>query len=597
MESRRGEIFVGRARELGELERTLEATRAGRGGTILVQGEPGIGKTRLASELASRARAGGFDVLVGQSIDLVGTELPYQPFADALRPLGELRRDARAAGSQLAVFEDALALLTERADATPVLLVIEDLHWADTSTLDLVVFLAHNLDDRRVLLLATFRGDEPSSAERVRRLAGGVRRARSATVLELGPLERAELTALLAARADAMPTVAMTNAIVARSEGNPFYAEELLAAAGEESAELPSGLRDALLQRFGRLDDRTQGVLRVAATVGRDASYPLLRAATELPESDLRESLRRAVEHGVLVVEPAGGCFRFRHALLAEAIYTTLLPGEREELHERLAEELARSEAATAAELARHWEAAGRSAEALTASVEAARQAQAVFGLTEALAHLERALALWNAVPDAGELAQLDLAEVCSWAADLAGHVGASPRAVELSRRAIELVGTEDGHRAALLQVGLAEHLLEIGSNEAGLAAFERAVELAPPDPPSPQRAYALGSLAGALMVAWRHDESLALCEQALALARETGAGEAEVRALTVLAGDLAYLGRGEEGLARFREAVRLAEEIGDHLGLERAYSNFTDALAMLGRPRESALVAQTGSS
>ena len=142
----------------------------------------------------------------------------------------------------------------------------------------------------------------------------------------------------------------------------------------------------------------------------------------------------------------------------------------------------------------------------------------------------------------------------------------------------------------------LGEYLYETGSSDAGLAAFERAVELVPAEPPSPERAYSLASLAGGLMVAWRYAESLPICEQALALARGVGAGEAEVRALTVLGGDLAYLGRGEqEGLAHLRQALQLAEEIGDHIGLERAYVNLTDALTMLGRPRESARLGQAG--
>ena len=162
------------------------------------------------------------------------------------------------------------------------------------------------------------------------------------------------------------------------------------------------------------LDRATQGLLRLAAAAGRDVAYPLLRALAALPEHDVRESLRRAVEHGVLVADQATGSFRFRHALLAEAVYATILPGEREELHARLAEELARSGAAAPAELAPHWAAAGRSAEALAASVAAAREAEAVFGLAEALAHLERALALWDAVPDAAERVRLDLAELCS---------------------------------------------------------------------------------------------------------------------------------------------------------------------------------------
>jgi DNA-binding CsgD family transcriptional regulator len=596
MKARATGVFVGRAGELGELDRALGAARAGTGAAVLVAGEAGIGKTRLAAELARHARGAGFEVLLGRSIDLVGTELPYQPFAEALRPLGKPWRAGRPApGSQLRVFEETLALLTGRAAAAPVLLVLEDLHWADTSTLDLIVFLAHNLDDRRVLLLATYRADDPASAPRVRRLADGVRRSGSARVLELGPLGREELVELLAAHANHSLPVALTDVIAARSEGNPFFAEELLAASGGQGAELPQALRDLLLQRVARLDHPTQGVLRLAAAAGREVGYPLLRATVELPDAALRDSLRAAVDGAVLVAEPQTSSFRFRHALLAEAIYATILPGEREELHMRLAEELARSQAAGAAELAPHWAAAGRTAEALTASVEAGRHAEAVFGLAEAHAHLERALALWPAVPDAAGLTRLDLAELCAWTAELASHAGAAPRAVKLARRAIELTGTNDLPHAALLHVRLGEYLYETGSNVAALAALERAVELVPAELASPERAYALGSLAGGLMVAWRHAESLPLSEQALALARGLGAREAEVRALTVLGADLAYLGRAEEGLAHLRQALQLADEIGDRIGLERAYINLTDALTILGRLRESVRVGQAG--
>ena len=501
-------MFVGRARELEELERALDATQAGSGATVLVAGEAGIGKTRLASELASRARDAGFEVLLGRSIDLVGTELPYQPFVEALRPLGEPRRvDEPTAGSQLRVFEETLALLTDRAAAAPVLLVLEDLHWADTSTLDLVVFLAHNLDDRPVLLLATYRADELASAERMRRLADGVRRSGSALVLELGPLEHDELTALLAARADAPLPAALT-----RRDRRPLRGQPLLR-------------RGAPRRRRRRARRAPARPARPAAAARRPARRVRRRACCAWPrppdatsatrcsarsrrcrERDVRESLRQAVEHGVLVADQATGSFRFRHALLAEAIYATILPGEREELHARLADELARSGAAAPAELAPHWAAAGRSTEALAASVEAARQAEAVFGLAEALAHLERALALWAAVPDAAELAGLDLAELCAWAAELASQTGAAPRAVELGRRAIELVGDADPHRAALLHVRLGEYLYETGSNDAGLAAFERAVELVPAEPPSPERAYALAVARG------RVDGGLAPC-------------------------------------------------------------------------------------
>src|SRR5262249_28217349 len=173
------------------------------------------------------ARAAGFEVRVGHCLDLVGTELPFQPFAEAL---GELH----AAGSQRHLFEDVLARLGEGA---PVLLVLEDVHWADASTLDLVGFLAHRLHDRRALLLATYRPGEPASADRMRRLAENVRRASTAVGIELGPLELDEVTALLGGPS------ALTDAIAARAEGNPFFAEELLAAGDV----LPRRLRDLLL--------------------------------------------------------------------------------------------------------------------------------------------------------------------------------------------------------------------------------------------------------------------------------------------------------------------------------------------------------------
>jgi predicted ATPase/class 3 adenylate cyclase/DNA-binding SARP family transcriptional activator len=585
--------FIGRAGELDRLGRALDAAAAGAGSTVLVAGEAGIGKTRLAVELATRARGAGFELLLGRCVDLIGTELAYQPFVEALRELPVL--PAEASGSQQRVFADTLALLAERASASPVLLVLEDLHWADTSTLDLVVFLAHNLDDQRVLLVATYRADEPTSAERLRRLAEGVRRSGSALQVELGPLEREELTALLVSRAaDTPPTTALTEAIVTRSEGNPFFAEELLAAAGERGVELPGGLRELLLERIARLDGTTRELLRLAAAAGRDVGYPLLRAAAELPERDLHESLRDAVEHGILVTDPETNCFRFRHALLAEAIYATLLPGEREQVHGRLAEELGRGEPqASPAELAPHWEAAGRAPEAIAASVEAARESEAVHGLAEALAHLERALRLWDAVPDAAERAGSDLADLCSRAAELAVQTGGAPRSVELMRRAIELVGEDDDPvRAALLYERLGRYLHASGNSAAAVAARERAVELVPAQPPSPERAQVLAALANILMVSWRPEESLPICEQALALARTVGARSAEFTALATLGIILAYTGRAEEGLAQLRRALALAEEARHGRNVDYIYTELTETLTMLGRPRESARLA-----
>ena len=424
------------------------------------------------------------------------------------------------------------------------------------------------------------------------RLADAVRRSGAALVLELGPLEREELTALLAARAEASLAATLTDAIVARSEGNPSLprsSSSLLAMAVASSRVVCAicccdALRGSILRRRACSPGRRRRAR---------CRYPLLRAAAELPERDLGESLRRAVDHGVLVAVQETGSFRFRHALLAEAIYATLLPGEREELHGRLAEELTRSAAAAPAELAPHWAAAGRTNKALMASVAAAREAEAVYGLAEALAHLERALRLWDAVPDAADVVEADRAELCARAAELAWNTGAAPRAVELAQQAIELVGDGDPLRAALLHEGLGRYLHDSGRGDVALAAIERAVELAPAQPPSPERAQVLAILGNVLMVAWRYDESVVACEQALPVARAVGAGPAEVLALRALGSGLAYLGRGEEGLAQLWLAARLADERSDPTA-HHVYVSLTDVLTMLGRPREAARLATT---
>jgi tetratricopeptide (TPR) repeat protein len=320
----------------------------------------------------------------------------------------------------------------------------------------------------------------------------------------------------------------------------------------------------------------------------------LLAAVVDLPEGELRQALRAAVDHGVLVADQAAGTLRFRHALLAEAIYVTLLPGEREELHARLAAELTRSPRPVAAELAQHWAAAGRPPEALAASVAAAREAEAVFGLAEAVQHLERALALWDLVAGAAELVGLDLPALLEWTAEVVDAMGAGPRAIDLTRRAIVLVG-DDPVPAALLHESLGRFLVASGSYDAALAAFRSAVDLVPAEPVTAERAHVLAALGNALMLGWRHDQSREVCEQALALARQVGARRSELRALGVLGVDLAYLGRTEEGLDCLWEALRLAEDSGAPQDLGRAYILLTDVLTMLGRPRESVQLAATG--
>ncbi|HET8951606.1 MAG TPA: FCD domain-containing protein, partial [Solirubrobacteraceae bacterium] len=320
----------------------------------------------------------------------------------------------------LRLFEEVLALLERLSAQTPLVLLLEDLHWADASTLDLVAYLAHTVSSRPILLVVTSRSEALEPGDHLHALAesSGVR------ALALEPLGGEAIRALLSSSADS-PAPELQSDIVRRSEGNPFYAHELLAAARRGETSLPPRLRDVLLASIARLDQRTRSLLRVVAAAGRPVTYGLLADVTSLGDGELAEALREAGEHDVLVPDRDAQVFRFRHELYSEAVYGTLLPGERELMHERLAQALT-CEAGVggcrgAAERAHHWSAAGRPVEALGASLQAAREAEAVAGLTEALRHVERVLELWDEVPRAEQLAGIGLPSVLAWAVDLAG--------------------------------------------------------------------------------------------------------------------------------------------------------------------------------
>ena len=236
------------------------------------------------------------------------------------------------------------------------------------------------------------------------------------------------------------------------------------------------------------------------------------------------------------------------------------------------------------AELASHWAAAGRKADALLASVEAAREAQS--GLRPcrgARASRARARAVGRRAGRDRSSCGSTSPSSPSWAAELASQTGAAPRAVELARRAIELVETGDAVRSARLHGRLGRYLHESGRTEAALRAFERAVELVPAEPPSAERAQALAALGEGLMLAWRFASRCRSSEQALALARAVGAREVELRALRDVGRDLAYVGRSGEGLECLSRVLELSEETGHVEDLLQAYGAFTDVLMMAG--------------
>jgi predicted ATPase len=437
--------FVGRTQELARLRELLARAAHGEPLVALIGGEAGIGKTRLVEQLAATASQQGVRVLRGGCVPLGGEGLPFAPVVEALHGLageldpteleavagparaelarllpdlgwsGEAAAGAAVAGaSQGRLFELLLGVVQRLAASAPLLWVMEDLHWADRSTRDLVAFLAASLRSGRMLVVLTFRSDELDRLHPLRGLLGELARNRRVRRLELPRFTRAELAVQLAGLLGTDPPARLVDDVYARSDGNPFFAEELVLVGGGGPGALPPSLQEVLFTRVVRLGHRTQQLLRVAAAAGPGVTQPLLAAVTGMDDQELLDGLREAVDQQVLLPEPSGAGYLFRHALVAEAVYSELLPGERVRLHTALAGaleagvEAGEARASRAARLAYHWWAAGDQPRALTASLQAAAAAEQAYAFAEAELQLERVLGLWERVPDAEARAGMD---------------------------------------------------------------------------------------------------------------------------------------------------------------------------------------------
>jgi ATP/maltotriose-dependent transcriptional regulator MalT len=628
--------FVGRTNELARLQQLLARAGDGQPLMALVGGEAGVGKTRLVEQLTATARERGARVLGGGCVPLGEEGLPFAPVIEALRGLAddldadELQAVAGPARHELArllpdhpwggaaapapavvagagqgrLFERLLGMVHRLAAMAPLLWVIEDLHWADRSTRDLLAYLATTLRSGRVLLVGTFRSDELHRRHPLRRLLADLARNRRVVRLELPRFTRAELAQQLAGLLAADPPARLVDAIYARSEGNPFFAEELvLAGEGGGPGTLPPSLREVLLTRVVRLGDRTQQLLRVVAAAGPGATQPLLSAVAGLDDQLLLEGLREAVDQQLLLPEPGGGDgYVFRHALLAEAVHGELLPGERVRLHTALAGaleaglEVGDPPATRAARLAHHWAAAGDQPRALTASLAAAAAAERVYAFAEARLQLERALALWDRVPDAEARAGMDRVGLLARCAEAAYWAGDIVRAAELTRQALGLVdAARQPRRAGLLHEQLARCLGRLGDPWAGaLAEQQQAVWLVPPEP-SAERARVLGSLALYLERADRFAEARGLAEEAIAIAGQVGARAEEANARIALGAALGYLGEPDAGLAELAAARQLATQAGDVILALRTIVYHSDVLLAAGRLDQAATVGLDG--
>ncbi|MGY1623838.1 AAA family ATPase [Geodermatophilus sp. SYSU D00965] len=616
--------LVGRERQLVTLRRLWEGAEAAMPAVALLVGEAGSGKTRLAAELVDEVSRRGGRALRGECLPLGGQDLPYGPFLGVLDDVltvpdlpeglrGDVSRllsavesapdlDAigtgvRAGGSthRGRLFQQCLRAVTELAAQFPVLLVLEDVHWADRSSLDLLAFLVAGLREQRLLVLVTARDDE-SSAESTRTLLTELRRRGSATAVDLPPLDDAAVHALLDAGGGLPGHV--RREIARRADGNPFYALELRTAWERGAAVLPDEVADAALSRLRGLAGDAAELLRSAAAIGREFTDELLEAVLDLPESRRLAALRELLDRGALV--PDGEAYRFRHALLQEAVYARLPPAERRRVHRAVAPALQRvaeqrgPDLGTAVALSFHWRAAAEPTAALAAAVTAEALARHAHAHGEAARQAESALAVWDAAserPSGTRLVPLLLqaAEDRRWAGDLGPALAHARRAVALA------VDRGSPLEEAMALERLGQLVWADGDLSGALDLHERAVTLARDQGMTPVTARALASWATRLSTAGQFARAASVAEEAVEAARTLELTAVEAHALTTWGTSQGVSGELEAGLERLSQARDLARRTGDAEELMRVFANQAFVLLEAGRPADAGDTAAEG--
>jgi DNA-binding CsgD family transcriptional regulator len=619
-------VLVGRAEQLAALDAALDRARAGGPATLLVGGEAGIGKSRLVGEFAAGSARAGARVLTGGCLDLGADGLPFAPFAAMLR---ELARDLGASGvaallpgnatrefarllpefgeadrepdpevARARLFEQMLTLLERLAEAGPVVLVIEDAHWADRSTRDLMAFLIGSQQALSgVLIIVSYRSDELHRTHPLRPLLAGLGRLGWVERMELPRLGRLQADELVARITGREPEQWLADEVYLRAGGNPMFVEELLCCDGGMTAELPESLRDLLLAAVRRLPEETQELLRAAGAGGQRSGHELLAAVTGLGGDELARGLRPAVAANVLSAVEDG--YSFRHELIREAIYDDLLPGERTRLHTRFAEVLG-SDAGLVApgraliEQAHHWYYAHDTAGALTSAWRAAAAASHALAHAEQLTLLTRVLELWDKVPDGAERIGASHLIVLEQAAAAAQNAGEDERGVAFASAALqEIDSAAEPVRAALLLETRAK-LGKRGGKTDPAADLRAALELVPPGVDDAARARVLVSEAKYLPQPFGPAARLAAGE-ALTLARRAGDAATQVNALCKLASIESHLGRDATALEMFAEARALADRARAYQPLLHVAINESHVLEGMGEHDRAAQVARAG--
>ena len=620
-------VLVGREQQMGALTAAFAAVRQGAPvmadrdttATVLVGGEAGAGKTRLVTEFAVTADA---TVLVGHCMELGPEGLPFAPFTEMLREIVRTRgTEVFGAGSsggiralarllpelpaeqvtdpkrdRAQLFEAFLSLFERLAAGRPLILVVEDAHWADRSSRDLLTFLIrYQRSLPNVLIIVTFRSDELHRTHPMRPLLAELTRIDWVERLDLDRLTREQAAELAAAILGETPDPRRTEAAYARAEGNPLFTEELIAC---PNAEIPDSLRDLLLASVARLPDDTQEVLRVASAAPGEFGYPLLATVAGLTDDALTSAIRPAVAANILLTCEDG--YRFRHALIREAVHEDLLPGEHSRLHARFAEAIDANSSLSAKgraeiEKAHHWNAAHDTTWALVSAWQAAAQAGRAIALAERLSLLTRVLGLWDQVPGAADLIGADHVRVLAEAADAAMDSAEDQRAIPLLNAALaELDQQADPVRAALLVDRRQKARFHLGI----LSDIDEALQMLPDDAPLAARTQILLSTArcgtlreGPQFRAWAQ-EALANARQAGDLASEA---EATITLALVSADPGALAGEGSEQLILLNDARDIARQANSPGPLLRAAISESHLLCGAGAYAKAAAVARSG--
>ena len=613
------DILVGREADLAALRDALKRTRSAEPSAVLVGGEAGVGKTRLVEEFCRTAIADGARVLTGQCLELGEEGLPFAPFAAALRELvradgtsvlegreqdfARLLPELGPAEAALEtrrgyLFELVAALFERVSERQPLVLVLEDVHWADRSTRDLIAFLVRSARLTNVLLLATYRTDELHRGHPLRPFLAELDRVRGVHRVELDRLERDGTAEMLTHLLGSEPDPVLVDTVHDRAQGNPFFIEQFAASGDPRCCDIPHSLRDLLLTRVDQLPEQAQRVLRVAAVGGTKFGHELLSRVAGIDEAELESALRVVVAAQLIVVDADGG-YEFRHALVREAVHDDLLPGEHARLHARYAQAVETEPHLVAmgrapAEIAHHWHAAKEYGPALTSARRAAEAARARYAYAEQSRLLERVLELWEVVDNAAELLGAGYVDLLEESALAAIDAGDHQRALKLTKAALaDLDAQAEPLRAARLLVRRAKLLYTAGTSD-GAAESGEAYRLLLTAPPSPERIALLADVAYQFSGV-DDDQAAHVATEAMAAAAETGDVATEVSA-TITYGRVCG-GRlsAEEALPSMQDLAARARASGDLPNLARALVNISDSLFELGRYEESADAAADG--